>query len=137
MTVNVLRHEFPLVSIGDLLRPLLDLYRSFNSPKNSRLSGVSGVSFLRYLLGPFMNLLHSGQLRQVSLQRLNALLLLSVLLTLPLTLLLQAADVAIPRLHLWVAQSCQLSVGCSSTLVTSVRFPPSPPVFSCLQCIFG
>lgn len=53
-----------------------------------------------------MNLFHSGQLGQVSLQRLDALLLLSVLLALPLTLLLQAADVAIPRLHLWATQSC-------------------------------
>ena len=53
-----------------------------------------------YLLGLGLDLIQGRQVSQVLLQGFYPLLLLLVLLTLPLTLLLQAVDVAVTRLHL-------------------------------------
>ena len=61
-----------------------------------RVPGVSGS----HLLVLALVVLHGGQVGQVALQSLDALLLLSVLLRLFLTLLLQVVDVLVPSADL-------------------------------------
>ena len=53
-----------------------------------------------YLLGLGLHFVQRGQVSQVFLQSLDALLLLLILLLLSLTFLLQTADVAVTCLHL-------------------------------------